>query len=245
MGEYTLRIVTSGIQEYIFGANNLKQNAGFSYLVEQATCGWALTALAGLNHNVTDLDNPETPFRQVTIECESDHLDAEVIYAGGGNIVVLFRQHPLAVEFAKRLTQIVLLTHLACESTWCIKILIWKTQALGGESGIVSCTMQALQRRKGEQSFMQAALGLSVNAACAFTGLPAVGVGEDNTLLSAEAAAKRQSADLAHKRLCKLIQFQNYTPARDFDDMGRSEGESSYIAVVHADGNGIVKMHLQ
>lgn len=55
MKKLILTIVdTSGIQGYVFGANNLQQNVGASYLADCASREWAVDALADLNHNVID-----------------------------------------------------------------------------------------------------------------------------------------------------------------------------------------------
>ena len=67
MSRYTLTVVdTTGIQEYIFGTNNLQQNVGASYLVECATWKWAVETLP-TNHNVRDPDG-ESPFADQAIE---------------------------------------------------------------------------------------------------------------------------------------------------------------------------------
>jgi len=77
---------TTGIQSYIFGSNRLRENAGASYLVEQATGDWVYQSL-GDKHNF-DLEKLRIT-RGLTIE---DHdLTAELIYAGGGNTTILFR----------------------------------------------------------------------------------------------------------------------------------------------------------
>src|SRR5262249_32115690 len=93
MASYTVTVVdTTGIQPYSFGSNRLQENIGASELVRLATEAWALTAVAREAdvHNVTE---PTTGrlrpgFR---IEEAQSPRAAEVIYAGGGNVVALFR----------------------------------------------------------------------------------------------------------------------------------------------------------
>lgn len=54
MSEHTLMLIeATGIQEYIFGSNQLAQNIGASELVTRATTDWVIAELnqLGLKHN--------------------------------------------------------------------------------------------------------------------------------------------------------------------------------------------------
>jgi hypothetical protein len=122
--------------------------------------------------------------------------------------------------------------------------------------------MQQLAEKKKWRVGNQALLGLSVTAACQSTGLPAnindfVPWGdleaEARRTISAEVYAKQQQNRDAKARLHnELMVAQALTADErhllaqfdfpdDFDDLGRTKGEESYIGVVHADGNSIGK----
>src|SRR5947209_10569108 len=95
---------TMQIQPYIFGSNRLRENVGASYLVDAATRKWAFEAVKkvapGNNigpKNTLRADAPDT-------RIENGGLDAEVLYAGGGNFVVLFRDENKAKEFNYKLS---------------------------------------------------------------------------------------------------------------------------------------------
>lgn len=237
MTNYTLTVIdTTGIQNYIFGSNNLKQNSGASYLVDCATWRWMVDALP-TPHNIRNSEDHDQPFGDQTIE--ADHLEAEVIYAGGGNAVILFANYTLAHEFTRKLTRRVLLEAPSLQILVIHQQFEWQTEALGGPSGIIKCAMQELAVRKAARSVSFAALGLGVTSTCVFTGMPAVDVDDNQRPLSAEAFAKVEKEAEASNYLTQQISFGAYKPARDFDDFGRTAGESSYIAVVHADGNGM------
>jgi CRISPR/Cas system-associated protein Cas10 (large subunit of type III CRISPR-Cas system) len=79
-----------------------------------------------------------------------------------------------------------------------------------------------------------------VTAVCQETGLPAVNF-EDERYLSAEVLAKRKAADKAKRQLTQALLSENsgYAFPSELDKLGRSRGERSYIAVVHADGNSM------
>ncbi len=239
MGQYTLTVVdTSDIQDYIFGTNNLQQNVGASYLVGCATREWMVKALPPTLHNVIDLDGKK-PFTEQTIE--EGELEAEVVYAGGGNAVILFADHDLAIDFARRLTHRVLLEAPGLQIVLVHKEFDWQNQPLGGKAGIVQDAMDALAASKTDRPASSPLLGLGVTAACVYTGLPAVAKDDEGRLISSEVKAKLDVESEASKRLKTLVDFGNYRPARDFDDFGRTEEESSYIAVVHTDGNDMSK----
>jgi hypothetical protein len=67
-------------------------------------------------------------------------------------------------------------------------------------------------------------------------------------IISAEVKAKTDAAEEAHKRLENLLGLNDYKIPKDFEDFGRTRGESSYIAVVHIDGNQMgmrIKKYIQ
>ena len=101
---------TAQIQPYIFGSNRLRENVGASELVRLATGQWALEAVckvagADERHNVKDVrkDNDYKP--DFALEKQPHERAAEVIYAGGGNVVALFRSPATAKDFAYQLTR--------------------------------------------------------------------------------------------------------------------------------------------
>lgn len=253
MTEYTLLTVEcGGIQSYVFGSNRLKENVGASYLVAQATEAWAFEALKNTTskHNITDITDitdpkAENPFAGGHIFDEGSELEAEVIYFGGGNITILFRNKAHANTFTERLSKKVLCEapnlRLAVHSIqWDGKISLGK--AIGELRG---GGMKAAVSRLPANAPL---LGLGVTAMCQETGLPALArrhIGNDKRYLSAEVLAKHDIADTAKRELIKALlkdeQHKSYDFPDDLDHLGRSRGESSYIAVVHADGNDMNK----
>ena len=96
---------TSGIQNYIFNSNRLQENIGASELIHRATTFWAFGALGNLQHNVTFSDHR---WSYTGRQFEKDNLDAEVIYAGGGNTFILFRDAEQARQTTAQLTRRIL-----------------------------------------------------------------------------------------------------------------------------------------
>jgi len=247
MEEFTLTIIdVTGIQNYIFGSNRLRENIGASYLVEQATGQWIADALP-TSHNLI-IDRRMCKIDDNCPQLENDkNQQAEVIYRGGGNVVILFRTHDAAIQTIRTLSTRIVEEAPGLEIAAAHITFKWQQQALGGSQGIYNqMMMQKLRHYKQQRQPATPLLGQSVMASCRSTGLPAIGFDPDDTErpVSAEVWAKVQPITLKHadERFEDFLPDQArtaYEISRDLDHLGRSVGESSYIAIVHADGNDI------
>lgn len=247
MSKFTVTVLdTTGIQSYVFGSNRLRENVGASYLLAQATDDWVKDTL--------EENQISVPREQQYEPIEKSGLSAELVYAGGGNATILFRTPDVAIKFTQKLSKRILkdapginLVVAHAEFTWnddngdsLYKVI----QELRGEE---------LERQKHSRIPSAPLLGLGVTATCNSTQLPAIGRTDEpkyqmpkeskHYLVSRETGAKLQSVKLANERLKKEIFedeiLKDFEIALDFDDFGRSEGESSYLAIVHADGNNM------
>lgn len=238
---------TAQIQPYIFGSNRLRENVGASHLVAQATTTWAKEAVrrVALRNNIKSDGTLDGTKR---IENPADNLDAEVIYAGGGNFVVLFRTSELAKAFTRELSRKALTDAPNLQLVIVQNLFAWSESL----SKKVKATFQKLAMEKRARVPSAPLLGLSVTAMCQSTGLPAVGIapamGDDPArLASAEILAKlhaveRRDQDFgeADRRLRALLPPPDgYDYPAQLDYLGGTRGEHNFIAVVHADGNGM------
>jgi hypothetical protein len=217
----TLTVIdTTGIQSYIFGSNRLRENIGASHLVEMATGEW-----------VEELINTT--------------VDTKLVYRGGGNVV--FRSNSLekAQNIITDISRRLLVEAPGLEIAVAHKAFDSERDPIGGEEGIYNKMMVQLAISKQQRVRSTPLSGLGVTLACRSTGLPAVSFDKDQRPVSAEITAKTQKwlLDKADERLIQTLlprdAIQEYALSRDLDDLGRTSGESSYIAVVHADGNGM------
>lgn len=237
---------TMQIQPYIFGSNRLRENVGASYLVDAATRDWAFEAVKEVapgNNNIGPRNNLTDGAR---IE---NGLDAEVLYAGGGNFVVLFGDVDKVKEFNSNLSWRALQQAPGLQLVIAQQEMNWHEHMLYDKLDEVFRTLTVQKRNRAWSAPL---LGLSVTASCSSTGLPATGVvpgirGEPGYLASDEIRAKvdvatRQGSDPspADQRLQEVIELAaGYSYPSDFEDLGATAGEYSHIAVVHADGNGM------
>jgi hypothetical protein len=101
-----------------------------------------------------------------------------------------------------------------------------------------------MKQKAGYQPTLQGDAGLSVQMMDASIGLPAVDLVKDPDRrwqpYAAETLAKRESASEANVHLERILDLdRSYSFPMDLDDLGRSKDDTSYMAVVHADGNGL------
>lgn len=250
MKDYTLTVVdTTGIQNYVFATNNLKQIIGASHLVNCATRDWVHEGLNTLKfgHNIIDLD-ADTPDKVYKIgEIEKGDFEVEVIYCGGGNAVLIFGETAIgdsitsAKKFAGELSLKALDRAHGLGLVIAHQVFSFNDAAIGGKGNILEQVFEKIVRQKANPLPDVPFLGLSVTAQCVYTDKPANEINpQTNQLISKEVKRKLENVEAGKKRLIKY--FSNgsfYDPPDDIDQLGQTEGEKSYIAVVHCDGNGM------
>ncbi|MCA9960884.1 MAG: hypothetical protein KC443_17710, partial [Anaerolineales bacterium] len=251
-GNQLLLIDTTQTQRYIFGSNRLMENIGGSYLVAMATEQWVLETIVknGIEpHNIrqkadkTYEINPDRYFE--------DGLAVEVITAGGGNSILLCRDKTVMKTFLR------LYSHRLLRDAPNIPVYTahepfdWSgTQKLAEAVG--KLMGETANKAKQMQQDSQPLLGVGVSVPCKATGLPAVQmskpVGDTPPYpISAEIAAKHAVADQKNENLAAITYLKKEVPINedhyrypgDFDDMVSRKGEANYIAIVHADGDGV------
>lgn len=237
---------TTGIQPYIFGSNRLRENIGASYLVAQATGAWVEEVLEDFGIFKERQREP----------IETSGLDAELIYAGGGNTVLLFKEadapseERLAVKFTKILSKKIL------EKAPGMNLVVAHSQPFEWEPDAIDSLYKTVQTlikndldaKKRGRVPSAPLLGLGVTAVCQSTQFVAIGKSkkfEDDEpyLISREVDKKLAAVDRANGELrtkfLKSDQAKEYQFPLRTDHMGRSREESSYAAMIHADGNSM------
>lgn len=248
---------TGGIQPFIFGSNVLRENIGASELVHRATRLWAFEALDALDilHNIDKEAASEDCVGDMYTDRfkvdDSNTEGAEVLYAGGGNTVILF-QGAKPVETARAFVY-QLSRRLLRDAPGLNLYAAHLDYTWGGSDSLPETIEKALKQlggNKGRDPGSLPALGFPVTAACTSTGLPANDRHPDTQGKTGSAnRANRQvrkkwiTADWAKMRLTEI--FPRVEEARfewidDFDRLAAlPKRDDSYIAVVHADGNGM------
>ena len=248
MRKFTVTVLdTTGIQPYIFGSNRLRENIGASYLVSEATDDWVRNALdtlkAKIKQKIYAFDPEKQPEAKPYIE--DNELAAELVYAGGGNTLLLFSDKQYAVEFTQILSKRILEKAPGINLVAVHQEFDWDSQSL--YDVVQNLMKNDLDTKKRSRIPSAPLLGLGVTATCRSTQLVAVDESkiEDDEpyLISTEIDAKLKVVSQANDNLQKMFatSLGSYEFPLRIDYMGRSEGDSSYVAVIHADGNGMGK----
>ncbi|MCP4419882.1 MAG: hypothetical protein GY805_24990 [Chloroflexi bacterium] len=262
--EYTLTVLdTASIQPYIFGSNELRENIGASHQVHQATTHWVqniLDVVVDGRHNYGVKQNEASPYKsEFRIEEQGKKPCAELLYAGGGNTFILFGggdSLQTARKFVYQLSE-----KIIAEAPG----LNLYAEHVSGQWGDnlpqqVDDTIKKLTKLKSQKPVYTPTLGLSVTAACVSTGLPANGThpdpdknGKRNGPTLANRAnrqvwAQWAAAEEATERLRDMFKFvkaYGFEWTDNLDNIGKlPERDESFVAVVHADGNGMGKRML-
>ncbi|MBW4505456.1 MAG: hypothetical protein KME64_02935 [Scytonematopsis contorta HA4267-MV1] len=252
-------IDTTGIQKYIFGSNRLRENIGGSYLVQVATDEWVKECLKKIGKVYEEIDDFEPHI------ITDNEIVAELVYAGGGNTVLLFKTEEYAKKFTRILSNKILREAPGLNIVIAHQEFDWDKKDSLRETIEGKLIKTKLESQKQRPRPSMPLLAMSVTANCNSTGFVAVdtsknyGVPEnDSYLVSREIVAKLKTVypngrepanknsepenrEAANTKLINTIfkglKLGKYQIPYDVDDLGRSEGESSYIAIVHADGN--------
>jgi hypothetical protein len=213
-------------------------------LVELATNDWVRKELLRLG--ATNFDKKITGYNGKRLE--TDALVAELIYAGGGNAVILFNSTEAARVFTQRLTRRVFRHAPGLE------IVVAHSAPFEWEptgTGFYDEQFKALrdgkltQKKRARLAADLGMPGLGVTAECPSTGLVAAQrvYDPEGRAVSREVAAKthRGLQRIAKERLRKLLEAagDQLDFSDELDHLGRTGGEESYIAVVHVDGNEV------
>ncbi|MBD2139034.1 hypothetical protein H6F32_15975 [Anabaena sp. FACHB-1237] len=251
MNKFTITVVdTTGIQDYVFSSNRLSENIGASYLVSQATNEWVKKALKDLGKEPNQKIHIPTCQSLHEVHICNDDVTAEIIYTGGGNAVLIFANF----QCAKRFTEI--LSKQVLQDAPGLNIVVAHYQDFEFGQGNFKEKLnyileKELAKKKRERIASVPLLGLGVTATCQSNQLPAVDTSEgysrrdeeDTYLISRETKAKLKVVSHANERLIKEFGEVFNEEIYDFpyrtDYLGRSEGDSSYVAIVYADGNGM------
>ena len=172
---------TTGIQPYIFGSNRLRENVGASYLVSQVTDEWVKEVLKDLRDDKNKnwkIQIPAHPEDKPYIE-EDITLNAELVYAGGGNTVLLFQTIDYAKEFTRKLSRKILEKAPGINLVAAHKEFEWNGKSTPLYEVIQEVMKNEVDRAKQQRVPSAPLLGLGVTADCRSSRLVAVGISNE------------------------------------------------------------------
>jgi hypothetical protein len=160
-----------------------------------------------------------------------------VLQAGGGNALLIFPSLARAQEFASRYTRC-----LHEQAPGLEVVLAHRTYEPNGLAQAIKHLQVDLASAKLERLPSVPQLGLSVTAACSFTGSPATGFDRQEPSRPVSSRITRWRDDKVRQRSETrwrdfLDGYEGYAFPSDLDDMGRTRGDTSQIGIVYVDGN--------
>lgn len=236
---------TRSIQKYVFSCNKLKTNVGASYLVD----GIFNDLMQNIILPKYNLKMPNISWKESDgIQMIKDNtIKAEIVYIGGGNILILINKFPKEEDNLKLCRDIV--------SSWSLEIL---KKAPGLKTGAAIGMMDVSEEAfKDSLDDMYVQLKQNQNTVLPQVDLPYTGLtlecdisGKtadtfdwvDKKWIAKEVKAKTDAYKYASKKVRNDFLKKEYRDKYDFvselEKIGCKEGES-YISVIHIDGNNM------
>lgn len=224
-----------GIQDYIFKTNYAKEIIGASYLVDSII-------VDGLREYVKTVDQSEQS--GYMLDWENDDASAflknreilmQVMFIGGGNSYVLFRNKELCHKVNRYLGKYVL------EHTYSLNLAVamWKKSDSYAED--YQKINEEMRRIKAKMPNARPIGALPFMERDSITGFPLsqkrAEYGEEN-IYCTEAALKRDAFLKKEKILGKASDGKNNSE-KIFDNMVTEKGDNSSLAICHIDGNSM------
>lgn len=252
---YLVLLETAGNQNYIFSTNKLKENIGASELTYRAGTKWVLEAIGNISNNPSlTVWRDRQRLRQTLLNPEknppiegSKASTIEVIVAASGKSLVLTQSE----EDAKSLIQAV--THKALKEAPGLEIsgvyipFDWESDALGAKNQELHQKYETV--RSSRPSADLRFLRLPVAADCQNSGLPASILRRNpdgSSQLLSEMSVAKQAVSTAGKERVETLLDKDYPDccfAGDTNDLEAAK-EVDWLAIVHADGNGLGEIFL-
>lgn len=236
---------TRSIQKYVFSCNKLKTNVGASYLVD----GIFNDLMQNIILPKYNLKMPNISWKESDgIQMIKDNtIKAEIVYIGGGNMLILINKFPKEEDNLKLCRDIV--------SSWSLEIL---KKAPGLKTGAAIGMMDVSEEAfKDSLDDMYVQLKQNQNTVLPQVDLPYTGLtlecdisGKtadtfdwvDKKWIAKEVKAKTDAYKYASKKVRNDFLKKEYRDKYDFvselEKIGCKEGES-YISVIHIDGNNM------
>lgn len=243
--KYLVLLETAGNQNFIFATNRLRENVGASELTYRSGTKWVLEAVA--EHGGPKLFDPDPKKLRENLKNTQPKGGIEVIVATSGKAILVCQERSLAQQIVEKATLCACLDAPGLDLAGAICEFDPATP--------VHAAIRAVHERLAQIRFARPQplarfANWPMSAPCASSGLPASGmelVQGKPQLLSAPALAKRKASNAWQSRLRKITaELPNADQvARSLDELEKRQGDSNWIGLVHADGNGIGQIFLK
>ena len=218
----------TGIQNFIFATNRLRENLGGSIIVKKASEDLLKDTIKDKCKNTLEkIESKDIRW--------NDH-EAVIVYLGGGNALVIFNELEKAIEITKALSEEILELSGGLLSF----NVAYEKINLNNFRGDYNNVFANLIVKKNSFVKTTPLLGIGITKAELSSGLPVQYVDiKSREYLSFATKSKREKNDSKHFDYL-LTEVKNYVFPLQFEDLGQKVGDN-YISVVHIDGDSIGK----
>lgn len=245
---YLVLIETSGNQNYIFSTNRLRENVGASELTCRAGTEWVLEAVKEVTGLHLWNSNNEQLRRNLLAQSniESTNVKIEVIIATSGKALLLTKEEDIAKKIIKEVTTKALKEAPGLDICGVYEKVDWDTQLLSKINGEVHKKFEGVRsRRPGPNTRF---LRLPVVDDCNSSGLPASQLGKigDRLVPLSLTSLNKRDPHLSQESFKRVETILKMKPEKwplelsfNPEKLEEKFEEIEWLAVIHADGNGL------
>lgn len=219
-----------GIQKYIYRTDKVKDAIGASYIVETVILNALKDAIAHSDKVEQNRCQLKWYDEKGPLEFLEEDLDIQVLYIGGGNAYVLFRDKELCVHINQMMSKYVL------EHTYSLQLTIAICEKTENYSADYTKIQQRMNENKANMVVSKPVGAMPVMRVELKTGFPAVS--RDNQS-GKEIGEETRLKRAAYRRKCEIETDAFVREEQIFDNLVTQKGVDSNLAVVHIDGNGM------
>jgi hypothetical protein len=251
---FLVLLETSGNQHYIFSTNKLKENIGASELTYRAGTQWVLEVVSDLNHTEefknSDRLRENLLNKKLNPPIETSDKPIEIIIATSGKALLLTKHKATARDIIKKVTLRALQEAPGLDLCGVFVGFNWNQK--GGLVKAVAKVYQEFQKVHSKiSSPAMRFLQLPMLEQCKNSGFPAsclvINPEQKKVPVSQISWKKQQETQESLKRLNKILK-DDKSRRKLIENVNqleqKFEQELEWLAVVHADGNGLGQIFL-
>lgn len=221
-----------GKQDYIFRGNKIKEIVGASLIIRDIYKDYLLSAK--YNNNIVDDSDTDFSWDKFVKHMEVENKNGEVVYDGGGNFLVLFRDEATFQKITQKFTLTVLRETVSLRIIGtCIEVdgcdFEKDREALYKKHRITENTIQNVP----------CYASLPISLVHPNSSLPIVYRGTDYTKEPIELTAEQLAKYKKYKNCVGFGKDKEEFAERILDRIAPEKGTDSYIAVIYIDGNSM------
>lgn len=212
-------------QEYIYRTNRIREISGGSALLSTVYERF-ISKSQGKENGIKFVNNGEWKNKNFSLkDFESSDCDAEVVYIGGGNLMVIYKNE----EIYRKANRI--FSRMLIDETWTVTAIVSCAPVTG--DFIKDCS--ELYR----QNAINKSIGISA-APCSVLPFTQVDM---RTYMPIVEKNKFKQESLSRESVCKLGAFkidrEDKLSAIYLDDLAADKGRESLLAIIYIDGNNM------